>query len=306
MKTDKNCISQKLRLYYITVVELVNKSNSSDNCSNYLKINRGDTVNLKFLIIDPQTDFANPAGSLFVPGADSDSYRLANLLQRLLKKIESIHVTLDTHHFVDIAHPIFWVDKQGGHPLPFTLITEEAILAGNWKTTRSEFQTRALEYVRALKTKGRYTLTIWPPHCLLGQPGHTVVAPLADVLLEWENTFATVDYVIKGTNMWTEHYSAIQADVPDPTDPTTQLNTRLIEQLKSADLIAISGQALSHCVANTVRDLADNLDAEAIRKLVLLEDTSSPVPGFENFTEQFLADMKARGMQVIKAKEFLI
>ena len=264
-------------------------------------------MNVKFLIIDPQNDFADPAGSLFVTGADKDSERLAKLLNRLLTKIDSIHVTLDTHHFVDIAHPIFWMDNQGAHPEPFTLITEEDILAGKWRTTRTDYQTRALDYVKALHTNGRYTLTIWPPHCLIGQVGHNVVTPIMEVLNEWENTFATVDYVMKGMNKWTEHYSAIKADVPDVNDPATQLNLRLLEQLQEADIIAISGQALSHCVANTVRDIVNNLPTrEAINKMVLIEDTSSPVSGFEPLAEQFLADMKACGMQTVKSTEFLV
>jgi len=263
-------------------------------------------MNLQVLIIDPQNDFAHPTGSLFVPNADQDSKRLATLIHRLLPKINAIHVTLDTHHWVDIAHPIFWLDREGKHPAPFTLITYEKILAGQWHTTLPAAQERATKYVQMLKTNGRYDLTIWPPHCLLGQPGHNVVTPVAEALIAWENTFATVNYLTKGVNPWTEHYSAIKAEVTDPQDPSTFLNTRLLEQLQTADLIAISGQALSHCVANTIRDIADNFGAENIKKLVLLEDTTSSVPGFERLGEQFLIDLKARGLQTIKSSEFSV
>lgn len=261
-------------------------------------------MNLQFLIIDPQNDFAHPQGNLFVPNADTDSQRLAALLQRLKTQITQIHVTLDTHHWVDIAHPIFWIDKQGNHPTPFTTITSQDILQGNWKTTRTDCQPRAIEYVNALATQGRYQLTIWPPHCLIGHPGHNVVTSIAQVLTEWEDTFAIVNYITKGTNIWTEHYSAIQAEVPDPNDSTTHLNTSLIDTLKPADWIVISGQALSHCVANTVCDLADNLGQENISKIVLIQDTTSNVPGFEHLGEQFLADLTARGMQTAKSVEF--
>ncbi|OQW90596.1 MAG: hypothetical protein BWK79_19410 [Beggiatoa sp. IS2] len=263
-------------------------------------------MNIKFLIIDPQNDFADPSGSLFVSGADKDSERLATLLNRLLTKINSIHVTLDTHHFVDIAHPIFWIDSQGSHPSPFTQITEEDIVTGKWRTTRTDYQNRAVDYVKALSTNSRYILTIWPPHCLIGQTGHNVVTPIMEALSTWENTFATVDYVLKGSNQWTEHYSAIKADVPDASDPTTQLNTRLLTQLQEADIIAISGQTLSHCVANTVRDIVNNVPKETVDKMVLIADTSSPVPGFEVLAEQFLSDMKGCGMQIVKSTAFLV
>jgi nicotinamidase-related amidase len=123
--------------------------------------------------------------------------------------------------------------------------------------------------------------------------------------MEWERRYRFVNYVTKGSNYKTEHYSAVQAEVPDPTDPSTHINTPFIETLEEADIIVVSGQALSHCVANTVRDIADNFGDENIQKLVLLEDTTSPVPGFEQLGIDFLKDMKARGMQVAKSTDFL-
>jgi nicotinamidase-related amidase len=132
------------------------------------------------------------------------------------------------------------------------------------------------------------------------------VAPIAGALMEWEKTFAVVNYALKGSNMWTEHYSAVRADVPEPTDPSTLLNTDLIARLEQADVIACSGQALSHCVANTVRDIADIFAEENISKLVLVEDTSSSVSGFEALGEQFVRDMKAQGMRTVKSTEFLV
>ncbi len=263
-------------------------------------------MNLQFLIIDPQNDFAHPGGSLFVPGADKDSERLAAMLKRHGDKIDDIHITLDTHHLLDIAHPLFWRDSAGNPPAPFTRITEDEVLNGKWHATHPGFQQRAENYVRELKANGRYDLVVWPPHCLIGGSGYNVVQPIAEAVLAWEQKFALVDYVTKGSNIWTEHYSAVQADVPDPEDPGTQLNSRLIETLREADLIAFSGQALSHCVANTIRDIADNFGEANARKMVLIEDTSSPVPGFEQLADQFLVEMKGRGMQTARSTDFLV
>jgi len=263
-------------------------------------------MNLQFLIIDPQNDFTHPQGSLYVPGADKDSERLTKMIRRHLKHIDDIHVTLDSHHLVDIAHPIFWVNDHGKHPAPFTTISVDDVQNGKWKTKIPAFQERALAYVGALRANGRYDLTIWPPHCLIGQSGHNIFPMISDALSEWEQQFAIVDLVTKGSNIWTEHYSAVQADVPDPEDPSTQLNTRLIDTLEQADMIALSGQALSHCVASTIRDIADNFGEENVRKMVLIEDTSSPVPGFEPLADAFLQDMRARGMQTAKSSEMLV
>lgn len=263
-------------------------------------------MRLEFLIIDPQNDFSDtPGAALPVPGASADAERLAGLLDRIGDYIAAIHVTLDTHQLVDISHPIFWRNGNGQPPPPFTPITVADVEHKIWQPFKAEHRARALDYVRALRDHGRYTLTIWPPHCLVGAWGHGVIPVVADALRRWEEAgFARVNYVIKGHNPWTEHYSAVQADVPDPTDPGTQINIPLLRALQNADKVALSGQALSHCIANTVRDIADHLGAEAIGKLVLIEDTSSPVPGFEALARQFLSDMRQRGMKTVKAAEF--
>jgi len=165
---------------------------------------------------------------------------------------------------------------------------------------------RALAYVQALAKHGRYPLCIWPPHCLIGSAGHAVMPDLFAALAEWEQRFAVVDYVTKGSNIWTEHYSAIQADVPDPADPSTQINTALIQTLMKADIVVVAGEAGSHCLANTVRDLANNFgDDSLVSKITLLTDATSPVPGFESFQDDFLREMTGRGMKLSTTTDFL-
>lgn len=261
----------------------------------------------ELLIIDPQVDFCDPVGALFVPGADEDIKRLAAMIDMHRQEIDDIHITLDKHHCVDIAHPIFWKDSSGNHPKnnAYTIITIDDIANGKWATTNPAFLSRATEYIKTLAKNDRYPLCIWPVHCLIGSVGSTVHPTLFKSLLEWEKDFAIVDYVTKGSNFWVEHYSAVQAEVPDPEDPGTQLNIRLIETLQKADKIWTSGQALSHCMANTIRDIANNFGEENIKKFVLLEDTTSPVPGFESLAENFVSEMTGRGMQIAKSTDFL-
>jgi nicotinamidase-related amidase len=160
--------------------------------------------------------------------------------------------------------------------------------------------------VNALAANKRYPLCIWPPHCRIGTHGHGIVNPISDALLKWEEgRFGAIDFVTKGSNIFTEHYSAVQADVPDPADPTTMLNTGLIEILQEADVILISGQALSHCVANTIRDIANNFGEENIKKFVLLEDACSNVSGFEKLGTDFVREMVGRGMKVSTTVNYL-
>lgn len=260
----------------------------------------------QLLIIDAQVDFCRPDGALSVPGADQDTTRLATMVNRCFDMLDDIRVTLDSHQPVHIAHPICWVDKDGNHPGPFTLINLEDVegTSPKWRAFNPTWQQRQVDYVKALKEGARYVLCIWPPHCLIGTEGHTIMPELNDALRKWQDTFALIDYVTKGSNPLTEHYSVVKADVPDPKDPSTQLNTHFIRRLQEADRVLVGGQALSHCVANSVRDIATEFGDEHIKKLVLLEDACSPVPSFENMADDFIKEMTGRGMQLAKTTDF--
>ncbi len=265
------------------------------------------STKVDLLVIDPQYDFCDPNGSLYVKGAEKDMERLADMINRVGDKLNDVHVTMDTHHLIDIAHPAYWKDSSGKHPNPFTIISREDVEKGTWVPTLPSLAKRSLEYVRALEQNKRYPLCIWPAHCLIGSVGHTVYKPMCESLLALESrNFFMVDYITKGSNPFTEHYSGVKADVPDPSDPSTSINTRLIKTLLEADVIALAGEALSHCLANTVRDIAQEFgDDSYVKKFVLLEDATSPVPGFEAMADSFVQEMKARGMQIDNTKNFL-
>ena len=257
------------------------------------------------LIIDPQNDFCLPNGALSVPGADKDMERLAEMIKNNVEAIDSISVTLDSHHPVHIAHPIWWVDQNGNHPAPFTLINVDDVKNGTWRALNPGFQKRSEAYVKALADGGRYVLCIWPEHCLIGTPGAAVVDSLNEALRLWEKEFAVVNMVTKGSNMFTEHYSAVKADVEDPEDVTTALNTKLVDLLRnSTGDILIAGEALSHCVANTIRDIAANFSDEQVKRFVLLEDACSNVTGFEALGNDFVTEMTGRGMRLSTTAQY--
>jgi nicotinamidase/pyrazinamidase len=263
-------------------------------------------MKIDLLVIDPQYDFCNPKGNLYVAGAEDDMKRLSTMIKKRKAKINNIHSTLDQHHIINIAHPIFWRDSTGNHPDPFTLITIDDLADGAWMTTKPSMMKRAAEYIKELALKGRYVLCIWPPHCIIGSLGATIVPEVYEAYCEWESErFAIANKVTKGSNFWTEHYSAVRAEVPDPDDPGTAMNISLINTLKEADVIGIAGEAISHCVANTIRDIADEVGNNNISKFVLLEDATSSVTGFEQLGVDFVKVMVSRGMRISNTKEFL-
>lgn len=272
---------------------------------------RMPTVHL--IVIDPQKDFMDdPDSALAVPGANDDMRRLATLIDRIGSKLEDIHVTLDSHRVIDVGHPGFWRNEDGESPAPFSVITADDIENNIWTPRNPDFRARMLDYARTLESKGNYPLMVWPEHCLIGTKGHAVQSDLMEALHRWERSqFANVDFVTKGTNTFTEHYGALMAEVPDPTDPSTQLNTDFLAVLADADIVLIAGEALSHCVKETVTQIADNIGDEQLSKLYILTDCSSPVPkvgdgpDFPAIADAWLSEMEARGVTLTTSTDVL-
>lgn len=267
--------------------------------------------NVHLMTIDPQNDFCikdgpnGVKGALVVAGADADMNRLAAFITKNQKRISEWDCTLDCHQYIHIAHPYFWVNSKGERPNPFTLITEDDVKNGVWRAFNPQWQGRALNYVESLKKNGRYVLVIWPPHCLIGTWGQSIVPCVADALYQWEReTYSRVNFVAKGSNLFTEHYSGVRADVEDPSDTSTKLNTALIDVLNEADEILITGEALSHCVCNSITDVAKEFGDDQIKKFTLLEDTSSNVAGFEKLGQDFVKEMVKKGMKVTNTRDW--
>jgi nicotinamidase-related amidase len=270
------------------------------------------------LIIDPQNDFCDlpesycpqlPSGgraapSLPVPGAHRDMLRVARLIETAGAGLTDISLTLDSHQHLDIAHPTFWQGAEGEPVSPFTQIAAEDVRSGRFVPRLPGARERALRYLERLAAQGRYQHMVWPVHCEIGSWGHNVHAALRAAYNGWEErTLGIVGKVVKGENPWTEHYSAIQAEVPDESDPSTLSNGAFIAQLRRAERLYITGEAGSHCVKATTEHLVAQLSDAEVQRLVLVTDCMSPVSGFEGAYQGFVADMRARGMAIKTAAE---
>lgn len=288
----------------------------------------GKNIKVHLFIVDPQNDFmGNDDGtpysvalangntltaSLPVKGAVSDMKRVAKLIDRIGPRLDDIHVTLDSHRVIDVGHPGMWRDENGRPPAPFTIIRHDDLVNGIWQPRNPDLRKRFLNYSELLEKQGKYLLIVWPEHCLIGTWGHNVQVDLAAALNRWERgQFANVDYVTKGANPYTEHYGGLMAEVPDPKDLSTQLNTKLINILQDTDLVYFLGEASSHCVKATVEQIAENIGDQHLKKLHLVTDCMSPVPAapgtpdFPAIAQAFLNEMKSRGMTLVSSDEVL-
>jgi len=268
---------------------------------------------IHLLIVDPQNDFCDlpesyrpldpltglaVAPALPIAGAHADMQRLARFIDATAPVLSSITVTLDSHHRLDIAHPTFWRAGNGDPVAPFTPITAAQLRAGEFVPRHDDDLPRTLNYLDELEARGRYTLMAWPVHCEIGTWGHNVHLDVRAAYGRWEEDRQfIVRKVPKGANPWTEHYSALMAEVPDADDPRSQLNRGLLDSLDRADLILIAGEAGSHCVKATVEHLAEHLPGGNLSRIVLLTDCMSPVAGFANAQSSFLQRMRDLGVQ---------
>ena len=276
---------------------------------------------IQLLVIDPQNDFcdlpeayrpvdaisgARTAPALPVAGAHADMERLAAFIREAAPLLTDIAITLDSHHRIDIAHPTFWKKSDGSAVTPFTPITATQVRAGEFVPRDANALPRTLAYLDELEARGRYTLMVWPVHCEIGSWGHNVHADVRAAYNAWEESrLRIVRKIDKGSNPWTEHYSAVQAEVPDPDDPDTQLNQTFIDELDGADLLLIAGEASSHCVRATTEHIVANLRSGRTDKVVLLTDCMSPVGGFEAQHAAFLADMQTKGVRLAASVDTL-
>ncbi len=267
--------------------------------------------------IDCQIGFSVPGASLFVPGAVQDTTRTIEWLYRNLDKITGVHFSLDTHRMFQIFHPAWWVDAQGNHPAPFTPIFHKDVVAGTW--TSVSHPREALEYTKRLEATGKYVLTIWPYHTLLGGVSHALVPALmeASIFHAIARSHQT-HFETKGTHALTENYSVMSPEVRELGGKTVgTFNTPFFKLLMEYDRIYVFGQAKSHCVLSTLKDLqreVEQVDRNLLKKIWILEDAMSPVPApaisplpdelnFPRIADEAMADFARAGMVLVKTTD---
>jgi nicotinamidase-related amidase len=227
--------------------------------------------------IDVQVAFCHPDASLFVPGAVEDTRRAVEWIYRNLPRITALHLSLDTHSVFQIFHPSWWVDADGAPAPPFTQVSAADVRAGRWRATAHARESEA--YVRALEASGKYTLTVWPYHALLGGASHALMPALMEAAVFHAVARAQpTRFETKGAAALTENYSVIAPEVTQLGERSVgAVNRALLDALDRYDRVYVFGQAKSHCVLATLRDLAARAPALA-KRVVVLEDAMSPVP----------------------------
>jgi nicotinamidase-related amidase len=221
---------------------------------------------------------------------------------------------------MQVFHAIWLVDDAGEHPAPYTLVSADDVAAGRWKVNAAVAESLGYDpgylarqlahYTRRLAEGGKYDLTIWPYHAMLGGIGHALVSAVEEaIFFHGIARSSQPDFQVKGDETLTEHYSMLGPEVTEGPDgePLGAKNEALIERLATFDAVAVAGQAKSHCVAWTIDDLLRS-ERGLAERMYLLEDCTSPVvvPGVVDYTDEAQEAFDryaAAGMHVVRSTD---
>ena len=197
------------------------------------------------LIVDPQIDFCDPSGSLYVKGAEGKMRNLAEWIKK--ENPEEIFITLDSHYPLHIGFQNSWTNKKGEKPSLFSTIKPQE---GGWKT-----------YVNDTPPK---EVQIWPEHCIIGTTGHSIYPILSDTLRNWQIENKRIWFPIyKGSNCAVEEYGAFSNPVVQEMVKNDFKNSNLyvagvagdycvrecLEQLKNINIPGCTIESLENCIA---------------------------------------------------------
>ncbi len=307
----------KIRETYVERVALVAEAADAYKRSTKIAPSASDKLRIAAFGIDCQIGFCTPGASLFVPGAVEDTARTIEWLYKNLDRITQVAFSLDTHRVFQIFHPAWWIDDAGNHPAPFTNIALSDVRAGTWKPVAHPAE--CLEYVKRLEAAGKYTLTIWPYHTLLGGVSHALVPALMEAAMFHALVRSSqTHFETKGTHAMTENYSVLAPEVTElGGESVGTFNAAFFKMLMEFDRVYVFGQAKSHCVLSTLKDMKEHIagtDPDLMKKIYILEDATSPVPpppldplppalDFPRIADQAFIELKAAGMNIVKTTD---
>lgn len=250
---------------------------------------QNDKEKVLLLVIDAQNDFMDlPNSALPVTGSMADMDRLLEWMDKNLSKITSIATTLDSHNIHQIFHPVWWQDPDGINAPPFTVISLDDVTKGKWIPMINP--TGSIQYISGLESQpSKKKLCIWNTHCLIGTWGHELEERFAK-MAHYHSIVRQTQIIkeLKGANPMTENYGVVKPEF----SVINEVNMKFINKLSMFNKVVISGQALSHCVLESLKQILEYATPDLAQNIILLTDTSSSIQGFEADTNTALEDLK--------------
>ena len=259
-----------------------------------------DSVKRLLLCIDVQKDFIE-GGALEVPNSIGDVERITRFIYNNMNGISRIMCSMDTHTPYQIFHPAWWVNPDGEHPAPYTVITYEDVKNNVWRQVIAPVLD-SITYLQELEKvgAGKKQLCIWPYHCINGTDGFTLENEFSKmVYYHYVAKKASNRIVNKGQDPYSEMYGIIKPEY----SKKNFINTVVLNAIERFEEIYVVGEAASHCLMESVKQIAENFATrpDVTSKITILEDCTSPIAGCEQLTKDAF-DMFKRNYGINFAK----
>jgi len=262
-----------------------------------------DKIKRLLLVIDMQKDFME-GGALGVPNSKKDVENITKFIYKNMDKITNIMCSLDTHSPMQIFHPCWWVNKEGKSPEPYTIISKEDFDNKIWMPNNMDVE-KTKEYIYELSKVGK-KLCIWPYHCIQGTDGGTLENEFAKMVYFHSVARNTYNKMVpKGMDPYSEMYGIIKPEY----SRTSFINKVVLDAIKTYDEVYIVGEASSHCVLESVKQIAEYFDdrIDITKRLTVLTDCTSPIHGYEEATiKEFKLLNEKYGVNFKKAEDVIL
>lgn len=200
------------------------------------------------IIVDPQNSFCDPTQPMYVPGAEKDCEVIASMLHHYW---DEVIVSMDMHSMHSMYHDIFW-SKDKDHSVQFE---------GFGRVTKDNFMVEFFpdnnDYVNKISKileRSGY-IDIWPVHCVTGTYSASIENRIAEQLGFWSvRASKPIHYMFKGTNPFKENYSMF-TNKRQIKKINYIFNSTCTHLLDDTLTIYVCGEAASHCVKETVKDI---------------------------------------------------
>jgi nicotinamidase-related amidase len=228
------------------------------------------------ICVDCQYDFCDPKGSLYVPGAEDDMYMIGGLIDEA--PIDRILLSQDSHSPNSLFFPFSWIAKNGqDSPSEFYQIRED-----------DEYTISPELLAVSPKMERKPTPYIWPIHCVVGSIGESLHEEISSAIFTHScKTGLDPIFIKKGQDRYEEEYGI-------PVD-------KLDQYMAIYDKIIIVGEAKSHCVLETIKNILNTPHRPNPKNIYALIDCMSSIVGFEEQTENEFSKL---GINLVKARNW--
>ena len=203
------------------------------------------------LIIDPNNDFADSRGALYVPNAEKGVAAIAQYIAD--NDPEAIVVSQDTHRRYHVGHCAYW---QGKGVKPFANVRSEDVESGRIAPTFAPKE-QALHYLKGMESLGR-THTLWPEHCLIGSWGWAFPDLLVQAINAWDDIHHAqrpLHVYQKGEFADAEMFSIFS--YVNESAPNCR-GKQILDQMATYEEVVVCGFAKDYCVAESVKDMRND------------------------------------------------